>query len=338
MGLAPEQARRSDVRREVRTAVTLRYALSRLGWAVVVAWVVLTAVFAIVAFTRDPTEAGVAFAAARTGENVSAAVDTFRAARNRDAPALARYADFLWDVVRLRLGRSFEGGRPVTAILVESGAVTAAYAVPAVVVSTLLSGVVGSYAALSDSRLFDRLVGLAAYAGLGLPAFWVAVTLSALVATEYDALVRYTVEAGPLSPGNRRYLAFTALVLGTTLFPTQLRHVRAQVDEYARAEFARTARAKGAGRARVARHVVRNALLPLAALFVAELLGLLFLTAFVLEVVLSVPGLGSTLFEAVQRRDLPVVMGVTLVFVALGLAGTLLQDLLRTVLDPRIAD
>lgn len=318
--------------------MTLRYALSRVGWTVVVAWAVLTAVFAVVAFTRDPNEAGVAFAAAQTGENVSEAVDTFRAARNRDAPALARYADFLWDVVRLRLGRSFESGRPVAAVLVESSGVTAAYAVPAVVVSTLCSGVVGSYAALSDSRLFDRLVGLVAYAGLGLPAFWVAVTLSALVATEYDALVRYATAAGPLSPGNRRYLAFTALVLGTTLFPTQLRHVRTQVDEHARAEFARTVRAKGAGRARVARHVVRNALLPLASLFVAELLGLLFLGAFVLEVVLSVPGLGSALFDAVQRRDLPVVMGATLVFVALGLAGTLLQDLLRTTLDPRIAE
>lgn len=316
--------------------VNLRYVARRVGWALVVAWAVLTVVFVLVAFTRDPNEALAAFGAAQAGENETAVVETYRAARNRDAPPSSRYVDFLWNVARLRLGRSFETGRPVATVLLESGAVTAAYVVPSVIVSSLATGVVGMRAALSDSRLADRVVGAVSYVGLGVPAFWIAVMLSALVATEYEGLVRYATDAGPLSPANRWYLGFVALVLATTLFPTQLRHFRAQFDEYARSEFATMARAKGAGRYRVARHVLRNAVLPLASLFVAELLGLLFLSAFVLEVVLAVPGLGRTLLVAVQARDVPVVMGVTIVFVGLGLAGSVLQDVFKSTFDPRI--
>lgn len=315
----------------------VRYAIRRLAWAVASLVAVLTVVFVLVAATPDPNVAAAQFGAAASGENGTAAAESYRAARDRDVPVLQRYVGFLADLARLRLGVSYQGGEPVAGIVLDATRVSAAYVLPATLVSVGIGGSLGLYASLSDSRLFDRLTGALAYAGLGIPAFWIAVTASAFVADASETVWRYTTDVGPLAPPNRVYVVFTAAALATTLLPAQLRYVRAETDTYVREPFVKTAEAKGAGLVRVGRHVLRNAVAPLLSLFVAELLGVLFLTGFILEIVLGVPGLGLVLFEAATQRDVPVVMGVTLVLVTLAVAGRFLVDVLGRAMDPRTA-
>ena len=82
--------------------------------------------------------------------------------------------------------------------------------------------------------------------------------------------------------------------------------------------------------------MVRNAAVPLVSLLFAETLALIALSVFVVEAVFAIDGIGSLFYNAVWTQDLPILMGGAMVFVSLGVAGNILQDLLYTALDPRV--
>src|SRR5699024_9754728 len=84
-----------------------------------------------------------------------------------------------------------------------------------------------------------------------------------------------------------------AIVLGTSLLTGQIRYTRAQSLEHVGTEFVKLVRAKGARRWRVARHLLRNAAVPLLSLFFADMMGIVVLNVFVLEYVFEIPGLGG---------------------------------------------
>lgn len=106
--------------------------------------------------------------------------------------------------------------------------------------------------------------------------------------------------------------------------------------EVLRADYIRTARAKGLGeKAVVMRHGLRNALLPAITLLAFELPGL-FSGAIIIEQVMNWPGIGRMQLEAVQVRDYPVLMTVTVLLAALTILANLVADLLYTAADPRI--
>ncbi|MYE14229.1 MAG: ABC transporter permease subunit, partial [Gammaproteobacteria bacterium] len=108
------------------------------------------------------------------------------------------------------------------------------------------------------------------------------------------------------------------------------------LDEIAK-QYVLTARAKGLNERRVLYgHVFRNAMLIVIAGFPAALVGILFTGALLIEVIFSLDGLGLLGFEAVLRRDYPIVFGSLFVFTFVGLALTLIGDLTYTLVDPRI--
>jgi peptide/nickel transport system permease protein len=296
-------------------------------------YLVLSLTFALVAFTPDPNAALVGFAAATQGESAREAMNAYEAARNLDAPILRRYVRFLVDLSTFDLGTSLDSGRPVTALVSEAGLVSLAYVVPAVVVSTAVGSALGVYTTVRNSPVLDRLVAAGSYGALGVPNFYLAaVVLAAGTAWGVD------LRASPTAPATATplaTLALAALVLTTTLLGAQLRYVRGETASRASMAFVRTVRAKGAGRLRVARHLLRVAALPLLSLFAAELLGVLFVGTFVVEAILDVPGLGTLLLDALDTRDVPVVVGAALAFVLVAVVVTVVQDLLRESLDPR---
>ena len=125
-------------------------------------------------------------------------------------------------------------------------------------------------------------------------------------------------------------------MLGTSLLAGQARYARAESSEYVNAEFVKLLRAKGASGWAVARHLLRNAAVPLLSLFFADLLVIVALNIFVLEVVFGIPGLGQLSYEAIQNRDLPLILGTVMVLVFAGIFGNLFQDITYRTLDPRI--
>ena len=121
-----------------------------------------------------------------------------------------------------------------------------------------------------------------------------------------------------------------------TLFATRVRYVRSETRKYFQASFVRRLRAAGASRRVVARNVLANAALPLVSVLFTELLGSLLVAVFVVEVALSVPGLGELALTAVRTRDVPVVVAAMLLPVVVGVVGNFLQDLAYAALDLRV--
>jgi len=114
------------------------------------------------------------------------------------------------------------------------------------------------------------------------------------------------------------------------------RFVQANMQEVVRQDFVRTARAKGVPPWRVIwHHAFRNTLIPLVTMIGLTLPSLLS-GAVILEQIFTWPGMGRLYFEAIDRRDYPLIMGLTLMFSVLVLVGQLLADVLYAVVDPRV--
>ena len=106
--------------------------------------------------------------------------------------------------------------------------------------------------------------------------------------------------------------------------------------EHTSTEFVRLVRGNGASDRRVAVYVLRNAAIPVFSMLFTEALGLLVLLVFVIECRSGSRGVGLMLFDAVEARDLPVLLGGTIVTIGVGVVGNIVQDVSYTVLDPRV--
>jgi len=320
------------------------YLLGRLAWTLTAVWLLLTVGFLVYAYTPDPNIDLVRFAAGQGavqgGGNVTAAqeeaVAAYREARNYDQPVLERYTRWMVNYATLNWGWSFMENRPVSAVLADRGPVTLAYLLPGLVVGTLLGAAAGIAGAVTRGR-FDRLGTLVAYAGIGAPAFLLA-ELSLLVAVERLGWlgVHWDSRYGLWTAQNADAVAVPGAVVALNVFAVQLRYARAEALEYVPADFVKRLRASGASTYHQGRHVARNAVVPLVSLFFTETLGLLFVSIYVVEVVTGVPGVGKVFYDAVQRKDVGLVLASILLPSLVVLLGNLLQDLLYAALDPRI--
>jgi peptide/nickel transport system permease protein len=305
-------------------SLSLSWLGRRLALSVFAAYLVVSVAFGIVALTPDPNEGAVAYQVAReTGGNgtaVEAALEDYREARDRDEPILDRYVTYLGNTARLDWGPSFSRGRPVSAVVGDALSVTGRYVALALVLSTLGGLGLGVYGALGAGSLADRTVSVVVYGGFGLANFYV------VAVPPFDALTQGSTMRTTVGP---------ALLLSTTLLAGQLRYARASSMEYLEQEFVKLVRATGGGSLRVARHVARNVVVPLLSLFFSELFAVLVLEAFVIEAVFGLQGLASVTLAAVNARDLPLVVGVTVAVAFAGISANFVQDLAHRLLDPR---
>jgi peptide/nickel transport system permease protein len=308
----------------------LRVVAWRIALGAAAAWAVLTAVFALFRLTDDwvlQRQVGALKWAGEEEDAIEAVRDQYLAARGLDRPLAVQYLDWLGNMVTLDWGRSFVTGDPVFGTVLAAAGRTAVYVVPALALAVGIGVGFGLFVALyPDSRLGT--VGLGtAYLAFAVPNFWLGGLLVSLA-------------GGGVIP--RPPLVFEhllpVLLTATTLLGGVVSYARAHAAEYASADFVRLVRAKGASDRRVATHVLRNAAVPIFSLVFTEALALLVLAIFVIEVLFGIDGFGALLFRSVDQRDLPVLMGGTLVVIAVGVVGNVVQDLSYGVLDPRIDD
>ncbi|WP_435332567.1 ABC transporter permease [Haloarchaeobius sp. TZWWS8] len=315
----------------------LTYLARRLGFSVFAAYVVMTISFVTVAVVPDPN---VGFAAWLAKGDSDAAANAVRQAKNLDEPLLDRYLDWVVDIATFDWGRSIgmfgEPGAPVTLLLEQSLPVTLAYLVPALVISTVLALVIGSYVALRPTSRVARGLSYVSYLGLGLPSFFVAELVLFAAYNEVDWLTLEFPRVVDLTdPVSLWPYLVPATVVGTTLAAGQLRYVRAESSEILGAEFVKVVRAKGATDLRVLRHVLSNAALPLVSLFFADLVSTMVVQLFVIEYVFSLPGLGFLALQAASARNMPVILGTTMVIAYAGIGVNFLQDVAYAWFDPR---
>lgn len=317
---------------------SLRYLVRRVGFALVAVWAVVTFVFLFVSLTPDPHLAQVLHQATHsTAGNATAAVqeakEAYIASRGLDRPLWVRYTDWLTNVATFNWGQAWSSGAPVASMVQAYTARSATYVLPAVAVSSVGGAFIGLYSAANRYSLPDRVTSILAYIGMGIPNFWLAAVAIILLQGEGIGSLRTVQEPHELSLGS---YVLPAVVLGTVLLGNQIHYARAEVHEHLNETFVDVLRAKGVSKLTVARHVLRNAALPLFSLLFADLLAVLMLHVFVIEVVFGLPGIGTLTLLAIEARDLPLIMGVTMVVVFVGIFGNLLQDLLAFVLDPRV--
>jgi peptide/nickel transport system permease protein len=178
-----------------------------------------------------------------------------------------------------------------------------------------------------SSRIFFTL-------SFAVPAFWLGIILILVFSVHLHAFPISGFGSGFI--GHLYYLFLPALTIALGFSTVLVRSLRAATIATLQAEFVDTARMKGIRWSQVLwRHVFRNAILAVVAVYGVNLAYLISTTVLV-ENVFSLPGLGTLLVSSVSQRDYPVVQGVTLLFAVLIVAINLLTDIIQAALDPRV--
>ena len=314
------------------------YVARRVGWAFVVAFIIVSVTFALLQVSPDPGLAQAKFQATQSGGDAQSAAAAYRQRRGLDQPVWQRYVNYVGNVATGHWGWSDTRSQPVTAALLDAYPYTLMYSVPSVILSTVLGMAIGLYSATHQYTKSDYAATLFAFFGISIPNFWFGIVLLLVFSVTLGWFpILFDPNLSTFSIANIRQLVLPVVVLTTGAIATQMRYGRAESLEYVGATFVKTARAKGASSRRITyRHIFRAALVPLSTILVGDVLALLVSSSVLVEVVFGIPGLGRLVFDAIEQQDTALVLGTTFIFVAIGVIGNLLQDLAYTVLDPRI--
>jgi len=317
----------------------MRYAAARLGYGLL-----LLVGVSILSFLLADLSPGDAAAEMRLNPRISpGAVAALRVRYGLDRPLPVRYVRWLRSVASGELGWSVAYGAPVGPLLWRRAGNTLILAVTAMALAWLVAVPAGVWAAARQGSWADRL-GLAASAvllavselvlallGLAVAARTGLLPAGGMASLDYDALGGWG-RARDLAA----HLTLPAVVLALSAFPVVLRHVRAAVAEALESPFVEAARGNGIPRRRLLwRHALPAAAKPLVSLLGLSIAGLLSGSVLV-EVVLSWPGLGPLLLQAILARDLHVVVGAILLSSVFLVLGNLVADLLLYWVDPRV--
>jgi peptide/nickel transport system permease protein len=324
----------------------LRYVLRRAAFAVASFYAVLTLAFLMgTAAIQSDIQNAIANARYRGASPAELArlERSLSATFGVDEPLLDRLFGWWIDVTTFDWGYSSAFDEPILAVLGGRAVTTLSYVLPGILLAVVLGVAAGLYAALRKNGAFDWATRLGSYLLLGVPAFMLAIYLTHLRNYEVTLLGGWYVVLPSL---NALTIAMLAVAVG--LLAGQLRFARASALEQTGESFVKMLRAKGAGRLRLARHVLRNAAIPIVSLSITELLAVLVLNIYVIERVLNIRGIARVSLRAVGvveggsftpvMADVPLLMWSILIIVFLGITLSFLQDVLAGYLDPRIAD
>lgn len=260
-----------------------------------------------------------------------------RAELNLDRPIHEQYVLWLGNVLQGDLGFSWRIREPVGKVIIEKLPVTVQLGLMAFAIACLIGIPAGIVSAVRKDRPADWIANGIALAGISTPNFWLGIMMILL----FSVKLGWLPPSGyvPLAEDWRQSLATTimpAFVLGTGIAAVLMRHTRSAMVQAMAQDYVRTARAKGlAERVVVAKHALRNALVPVVTLGALEL-GTLLSGAVLTEQVFTIPGFGKLIVDAVFNRDYPVVQGVVLVVAVIYVGLNLAADVLYVLINPRL--
>ena len=267
-------------------------------------------------------------------EEIAAAIQRY----GLDRPMVVQYADWLGRAATGDFGLSLHSRQPVLQLIGERLPATLQLALAAIFVALVIGIPVAIASAVKPNSWLDRLLSGWSALALGVPTFWLGILLILLFAVELrwlpSASRHVPLWESPLDA--LRSLALPAITLGTYVSGILASFLRASLIGEARADYVRTARAKGVPERRIVGfHIMRNALLPfvtIVGLMMANFIG----GAVVTEAVFTYPGLGRLLIQAISTRDYPLIQGCILVILVAYMLINLTVDMLYAWIDPRI--
>jgi len=284
-------------------------------------------IFAMVfALPGDPT-------AGKCGERPCspAYVAKFREEHNLNDPLLVQYGKYVGKLVQGDLGTNFYG-IPVKEELSKRYVTTAKLALMAIAWEAVIGILAGVLAGIRKGRFVDNLVLVSTLFVISIPIFVIGATLQMFLG------VRLGLFPVTVSPAATFYeLLLPSLVLGSASVAYIARLTRTNMVENLRADYVRTAIAKGLTKRRaVGLHTLRNSLIPVVTYLGVDI-GALLGGAIVTERIFNIQGVGGFLFRSIGARDGVAVVGTVTALVVVYLFANLLVDLLYGVLDPRIS-
>ncbi len=267
-----------------------------------------------------------------------ATVHAFIVQNGYNKPFFVQYFDFLGRLVRGQLGYSYHYNQPVTALLGEDLPKTVVLVGLSYVVALLVAIPIGLAQAVRRNRPFDYGATGLAFIGYSMPAFWLGILLILLFSVKIHLFPSEAPQGSSVGAilSDPRALVLPVLTLAILSIAYFSRYMRSSAIDTLLQDYIRTARATGISERRViARHVLRNSLVP-----IITLLGLsipvMLSGAVVVESVFNYPGMGLLLWNATTTHDYPVLLGFTIVIAVATVLGSLMADLLYGVVDPRV--
>ncbi|MFJ6618311.1 ABC transporter permease [Kitasatospora sp. NPDC091335] len=247
-----------------------------------------------------------------------------------DQPLWKQYLHYMGNLFQGDFGTSFTG-RPVSDIMADAFPVTIRLALLAFVFELVAGLALGLVSGLRRGSVADTAVLIMTLVVISIPVFVLAYIAQTVFATNLGWVTPTVQDSYDLTQ-----LVLPAVVLGSLSLAYVARLTRTSIGENLRADYMRTAVAKGLPRRTViSRHLLRNSLIPVVT-FLGTDLGALMGGAIVTEGIFNVQGIGNVLYRAINQKEGPTVVGIVTVLVIVYLVASLLVDLLYAVLDPRI--
>jgi peptide/nickel transport system permease protein len=301
-----------------------------------VSGVVLVFVIAVIAYTLLYLGGG-DIARRIVGQNATQQVVDQKAAQlGLDKPLFTQLLDWLTSAVQGDLGRSWFTGQLVSVSLSSRLAVTLSIVIGTTIVAAIVAVVLGVLAARRGGWI-DSLVQFVAVIGFAIPGFLIALGLVIIFAINLKLFkaTGYT----PFTTSPSGWIASVTLpiiALSIGAIATVAQQVRGSVVDALSRDYVRTLRSRGLSTNRVVyRHVLRNAGGPALAVLAVQFVGLLS-GAVIVEQIFALPGMGQLSVQATSAGDIPVVMGLVIVFAIIVVVVNLLIDLAQAALNPKV--
>ena len=311
----------------------LSYIAKRIGYALVVLFVVSIVTFSIIrlapggpSLLADPKLS-------------RAEIAQIEAQLGIDQPIPVQYARWIAQIARGDLGKSFLYQTGNLETIMTRLPNTLILAGVSLLISVLIAVPLGLYSAIKPYGAVDQSLSVLSLVSISIPVFWLGLLLIILFAVT----LRVLPAGGMATPGmegsfgdRASHLILPVFVLSTAGIAEIMRYTRSSTRNVLRQDFVRTARAKGLTEGALRRkHVLRNALIPVVTVIGLQLPRLVGGAA-VTETIFSWPGMGRLGVEAALSRDYPLIMAITLFVAVAVVAFNLIVDLIYPLLDPRI--
>ncbi len=335
------------------------YLLRKVVWSIfTIAFVIVLNFFIFRVLPGDPARAGV-----RDPRMTQEAQEAIRVRFGLDKPVIncfeslnpiklgtckvnpleTQFFIYVRNLLQGDLGISYHSNRPVKDVLIERLWNTILLIGVGQVLAVILGMTLGIVAAWKSRTTIDYAALLTSLLAWSLPTFWLGVILLFWGTRELNLPVggKLTPGFGSASPGETlvdvlRHMILPTITYTTVFLGEYMLIMRSTLLDVLSEDYILTAKAKGLTTFQVLKdHALQNAMLPMVTI-IALNLGFTVAGAIQIEAVFSWPGLGGTIFEAVGRRDYPMLQGAFLLIAVSVIAANLIADLLYSVLDPRV--
>ena len=302
----------------------LKFVLKRLGYMVIVMFIVTTITFFLVhSIPGDPISAMVQDLPEETRE-------VYLAKYGFDQPVYIQYINFMKQLLTGDLGASLRyPGRNVIDIVKNYAPVSGTVGGLALAIGFTIGIIFGIIAALKRNQWPDKVIMFVAILGTTIPTFVTAAVL------QYTLTVTW-----PIFPttgwGDPKHMVLPVICMTVGPITTYARYMRSSVLDVANQDYILTAEAKGTSQFKiVTRHMFRNSFLPCITMICTSIANI-FSGSFIVESIYAIPGLGKYFISAINDRDYAVVLGLNIIITGVYILSMLICDILMAMIDPRI--